>query len=191
MTVALTTITEAEYLELEKAAEVRHEFVDGAMVAMAGESRVHYRIARNLTRALEDQSSKTACEIVMEAVKVRVHAGRYRYPDVIVTCDPGKDPYFLENPCFIAEVLSGSTAPTDHNDKLEEYTRLPSLQRYAIVSQDVRRVIVYKRGVEGWIVEILEDGTIEIPCLETSVSLDQLYAGLELPTQRDDQPNAG
>ena len=58
-------------------------------LAMAGESRTHYRIARNLTRALEDQRSNPTCEIVMEAVKVRVHTGRCRYPDVVVTCDPG------------------------------------------------------------------------------------------------------
>jgi Uma2 family endonuclease len=179
MTVA-TKRTEAEYLELEKSAETRHEFVDGAMLAMAGESRTHYRIARNLTRALEDHRSNPACEIVMEAVKVRVHTGRYRYPDVVVTCDPGDDPFFLENPCFIAEVLSGSTASTDHNDKLEEYTRLPSLQRYVIIAQDVRRVIVYKRSPDGWSVEILEDGEIDIPCLETSVTLEQIYAGLAL-----------
>jgi Uma2 family endonuclease len=180
MTTATKTLTESEYLEFEKTAEVRHEFVDGNTLAMAGESRVHYHIARNLTRALEDQRSNPACEIVMEAVKVRVHTGRYRYPDVVVTCDPGHDPFFLENPCFIAEVLSGSTASTDHNDKLEEYTRLPSLQRYAIISQDVRRVIVYKRSPDGWVVEILEAGGIEIPCLETSVTLEQIYAGLGL-----------
>jgi Uma2 family endonuclease len=84
MTVA-TKLTEAEYLELEKTAEVRHEFVDGAILATAGESRTHYRLARNLTRALEDQRSNPTCEIVMEAVKVRVHIGRSRYPDVVVT----------------------------------------------------------------------------------------------------------
>ena len=181
MTATASKMTVEMYLALENSAEVRHEFVDGVMLAMAGESRTHYRIARNLTRALEDQRSNPACEIVMEAVKVRVHTGRYRYPDVVVTYAPGDDPFFLENPCFIAEVLSGSTAPTDHNDKLEEYTRLPSLQRYAIISQDVRRVIVYKRSLDGWAVEILEAGEIDVPCLETSLSLDQIYSGLEFP----------
>jgi hypothetical protein len=54
------------------------------------------------------------------------------------------------------------------------------LQRYVIIAQDVRRVIVYKRSPDGWSVEILEDGEIEIPCLETSVTLEQIYAGLAL-----------
>jgi Uma2 family endonuclease len=166
------------YLEHERGAEIRHEFVDGRMIAMAGESRQHYTIARNITRALEDSSSDRRCEIIMEAIKVRVQEQRYRYPDVVVSCDPGTDRYFLENPCFLVEVLSESTADTDHDKKLEEYMQLQSVQRYLIVSQ--RRVIVYKRATDGWRVEILsESGEVEVPCLETTLSLDQIYAGLQ------------
>jgi Uma2 family endonuclease len=173
------TMTVHEYLEFEKTSEIRHEFVDGKLYAMAGDSREHYRIARNLTRALEEVRSN--CEVVMEAIRIKVHDdGRYRYPDVVVSCDPGIDKYFLENPCFIAEVLSESTAHTDHNAKLEEYTRLPSLQRYAIISSDIQRVILYKRTKDGWTVEILETGEIDVPCLNTTVTLEQIYAGLQL-----------
>ena len=171
-------MTVEEYLEFEKTSEVRHEFVDGKLFAMAGDSREHYRIVRNLTRALEDVGSN--CEIAMEALRVRVHEnGGYRYPDVVVSCDPGTEKYYLENPCFIAEVLSESTAHTDHNAKLEEYTRLPSLKRYAIISSDLRRVILYKRTENGWTVEILEQGEIDIPCLNTTVTLEQIYVNLE------------
>ena len=172
-------MTVEEYLEQEKGSEVRHEFVDGVPLAMAGESRKHHRIARNIVRVLEQ--NQTSCEIALEAIKVRVtEAGRYRYPDVIVSCDPGNNEYFLENPCFLVEVLSESTALTDQNEKLGEYLRLPSLQRYAMIAQDVRRVTLYWRDPSGWRVEILEDtGEFEIPCLETSITLDQIYAGLE------------
>ncbi len=170
-------MTVKEYLEFEKTSEIRHEFVDGKLFAMAGDSREHYRIARNLTRILEDAGSD--CEIAMEALRVRVHDdGRYRYPDVVVSCDPGTNKYYLENPCFIAEVLSESTAHTDHNAKLEEYTQLPSLQRYAIISSDLRRVILYKRTENGWTVEILENGEIDVPCLNVVVTIEQIYAGL-------------
>jgi hypothetical protein len=38
---------------------------------------------------------------------------------------------------------------------------------------------VYKRGPDGWQVEFLEaDGEISIPCLETTLKLEQVYAGL-------------
>ena len=172
-------MTVEEYLEQEKGSEVRHEFVDGVPLAMAGESRKHHRITRNIVRVLEQ--NQTDCEIALEAIKVRVtEAGRYRYPDVMVSCDPGSNEYFLENPCFIAEVSSRNTNRIDHIDKLSEYIRLPSLQQYAIISQDVRCVVLYKCSPSGWRVEILEDtGGFEIPCLETSITLDQIYAGLE------------
>ena len=168
------------YLEQERGAEIRHEFVDGRPIAMVGESRQHYTIARNITRALEDTQPDRRCEVIMEAITVRVQAGRYRYPDVVVSCDPGTDRYVLENPCFLVEVLSESTADTDHDKKLEEYMQLQSVQRYLIVSQSERRVIVYKRASDGWRVEILsETGEVDIPCLETTLSLDQIYAGLQ------------
>jgi Uma2 family endonuclease len=173
-------MTLEEYLELEKTSDVRHEYVDGELHAMAGEKRRHNRIAGNVYRLLMDAAIARNCEVVFEAVKLRVHSTRVRYPDVVVSCAPGDEDYFLENPCFIAEVLSDSTATTDLETKLEEYLRLPTLQRYAIISQDVRRVIVYKRVDERWELEILNDGAFDVPCLETSVPLEQVYAGIEI-----------
>lgn len=167
-----------EYLELERASELRHEYVDGHLVAMAGEQRRHHRIVRNIARALDLAAETRSCEVALEAIKLRTRDTKYRYPDVIVSCDPGNDPYFIENPCFIAEVLSESTANVDTNDKLEEYTRLPSLQRYALVDQNVRRVILYRRTESGWTLEILTDGSFDLPCLDASVGLDQVYASV-------------
>ncbi len=63
----------------------------------------------------------------------RIRGTRYRYLDIVVSCNPGTDEYLLENSCFIAEITSESTADTGHGKKLDEYTRLPSLEAYAIV----------------------------------------------------------
>jgi Uma2 family endonuclease len=170
--------TVEEYLELERQSDVRHEYVDGELLAMAGEKRLHHKIARNIARALDEATDARGCEVALEAIKLRTKGTKFRYPDVIVSCEPGNDPYFLENPCFIAEVLSESTANVDTNDKLEEYTRLPSLERYALVDQNLRRVILYRRTEPGWVLEILEDGSFDVPCLGASVSVDQVYAGV-------------
>jgi Uma2 family endonuclease len=167
------------YLEFEKSAEVRHEFVDGSMLAMAGSSLRHNEIIFRIRALLTSFAQAKKCVIATESLRVMTKATRYRYPDVVVSCAPQNDECSIDQPCFIAEVLSESTANTDNNAKLEEYTRLPSLQRYAIIAQDVRRVIVYKRNADGWGVEILEAGEIDVPCLETKLSLDQIYAGLE------------
>lgn len=47
-----TYITEQEYLEGEKLAEIRHEYVDGVVYAMAGTSLRHNDIALNIAFAL-------------------------------------------------------------------------------------------------------------------------------------------
>ncbi len=179
-------LTVEKYLALEKASEIRHEFVDGLMVAMAGKTRRHKRIVLNLIRALERQALERDCELVFDTTKIRTRSTRFRYPDVVVSCAPGDDEYFLENPCLLIEVLSSSTANTDTSEKLDEYLKLESLQRYVLVNQTTRRVIVYARAVQGWMVEVLDsEGQFEVPCLETSVSLEQVYAGVNFAPVAD------
>ncbi len=172
-------ISLAEYLELEKKSDVRHEFVDGEMLAMAGEKRRHNRIAGRIYALLLEVATARDCEIAFESVKILTRNSRTRYPDVVVSCAPGNDEYFLENPCFIAEVLSSTTEKTDLTLKLDEYKNLPSLERYALVSQDRRFVVLYKRVLDHWEVETLENqGEIDIPCLGTNLTLEQIYAGI-------------
>jgi Uma2 family endonuclease len=179
MTVPKKKLSVEEYLELEKHSEVRHEYIDGELLAMAGEKRRHNRVGLRLVRLLSDTADEKGCELVFETVKLRTRTTRYRYPDLVISCHPGEDDYFVENPCFIAEVLSDSTAKTDFTKKLEEYTRLPSLERYVLLSQDSRFVIVYKRDGERWLLETLDnEGEFDIPCLDMTVTLEQLYAGL-------------
>ncbi len=172
------TYTVEEYLELEQHSDTRHEYEDGVLIAMAGEKRRHNRIGLNIVAALREVVIERNCEIVFETVKLRARDTRYRYPDVMVSCAPGEDDYFLENPCFVVEVLSSSTKLTDTTKKLDEYLKLPSVTRYAIISQDERLVIVYKRVNDRFEVETLSDGAFDIPCLETDLTLEQIYAGI-------------
>ncbi len=179
--IAEQTMTIEQYLEFEKNAEKRHEFVENAILAMAGSSLNHNEIIFQIRSALTKAVKQKNCQIATESLKVQTKIGRYRYPDVVVSCEISSDEYFIESPCFIAEVQSDSTAETDNGSKLEEYTKIPSLQRYAIISQKTRQVVVYKRNAKTWSFEVLlEQGEIDIPCLETTLTLDQIYAGLEL-----------
>jgi Uma2 family endonuclease len=176
---ATKPLTIQEYLTLEQASETRHEFVDGVMVAMAGEKRRHNRLATRVFRLLIEKTEALGCEIIVESLKVRTRSNRIRYPDVVVSCAPGDDEYFIENPCFIVEVLSQSTERTDLFTKLDEYKQLPSLERYAVISQDRRGVALYKRVNSHWEVETFAEGEIDIPCLQTTLSLGQIYQGIE------------
>jgi Uma2 family endonuclease len=175
------TMTTDEYLEFEKTSEVRHEFVDGKLYAMAGETLLHDDIVLNVVEALRATARAKSCQLHATNIQTLVKGNRYRYPDVVLTCETIRNPRLIQAPCFILEVLSDSTADVDHGIKLEEYTKILSLQRYAIVSQNSRQVIVYKREGERWTFEVLlENGEIEIPCLETILTLEQIYANLEL-----------
>jgi Uma2 family endonuclease len=183
MTALRQSLSVAEYLEMEERSEERHEYVDGQLLAMAGETRQHNDIVGNIYVSLRDQARARGCRVQFETVKVPVSAQRYRYPDVFVSCAPPDDDARLErNPCLIVEVMSESTKGIDLGDKLQEYMRISSLERYLIVAQDTRSGLLYKRMPNGWVVQILEhNAEIDIPCLETTITLEQIYAGLEIP----------
>jgi Uma2 family endonuclease len=173
-------VTVEAYLELEERSENRHEYVDGQLLAMAGETGEHEDIVFNIVTALRPIAQAKGCRLRGPSVKLRVSGRRYRYPDVYIVYAPrSNDPRLEENPCFIIEVISPNTAATDRITKLDEYTSLPSLQRYVLIEQDRRFVIVYRRTTEGWLYQTFQDGTIDVPCLETTLTLDQIYAGIK------------
>ena len=125
-------------------------------------------------------SGPATMDLVGGQVQLRVSSSRYRYPDVMINCIPNSDLRLEETPCFLLEVISESSADIDSNKKLAEYTRIPSVQRYVLIEQHSKLAIVYKRQNGVWLVETIEEtGEIEIPCLETVLTLEQIYDGLE------------
>jgi Uma2 family endonuclease len=177
--VSQRNLTFEEYLEFELGSEIRHEFVDGTIHAMAGETQEHEEIVLNIAEVLRPVARTKACRLYTTTIKLRVAGSRYRYPDVMVMCVPKSESRIESEPCLVIEVLSNSTESVDMNDKLAEYTRLPSLQRYLMISQHRRLVTVYSRSISGWEVQVLEqNGEIELPCLQTKLSLQEIYANL-------------
>ena len=173
-------LTEAEYLERELVSEIRHEFVDGQLVAMAGETKRHEEIVLNIALALRPKAKALGCRLQTKTIQLRLPSGRYRYPDVMLNCLSSDDPRIEETPCFLLEVISDSSADTDSFKKLAEYTRIPSVQRYVLLEQDSKLAVVYKRQADVWIVEtVIGDGVIDIPCIGATLTLDQIYDGLE------------
>ena len=177
-------ITEQDYLEGEKIAEVRHEYVDGVVYAMAGTSLRHNDIAINITSLLRPLTRGTPCKVNASDVKVRAQRSKaYYYPDVIVGCQrDSTDSHFLEKPCLIVEVTSKSTEWKDFTEKLIAYQRLVSLQVYLIVAQDQPQVTLFYRDAEGaWDVTRFDDleQTLTLPCPECTLSLADIYEGVD------------
>ncbi|WML89851.1 Uma2 family endonuclease [Thiothrix lacustris] len=67
----LNYVSEGDYLEGEKHSEVRHEYVDGQVYAMAGTTKRHNEIAVNISTALRIASRGSLCKVYSSAVKVR------------------------------------------------------------------------------------------------------------------------
>jgi len=176
--------TVEEYLEFEKTSPVRHEYVDGEIYAMAGESKNHNRIAGHVYSILDQRLAGSHCEPFIENVKVKVRPSLYYYLDVVVTCAPDAvveddDDYIIDDPVLIVEVLSKSTARTDRIEKLREYKNLPNLREYVIISQFNVQVEVYRRqnAGEDWTKRIYSDlqSEIRFDSIGFTVNLADIY----------------
>ena len=177
--VAEQFITWADYLAIERNSPVRHEWIGGAMFAMAGGSRLHNLLSLRLASHLTDAGKPHGCETFMADMKVLTDEAAY-YPDVMVVCDDlGNDEYFMETPCLIIEVSSPTTAEIDRREKWAAYSKIPSLRHYLLVSQTERLVDHRFRTELGWASELLRSGdTLTVSCPETTLSVDAIYEGL-------------
>ena len=172
-----------EYMALEDASPVRHEYVDGTIHAMTSVTRRHSRITANVTGHVWNAARGGPCRVHHSEVKLRVRRVAY-YPDVMVACGPEPDDPRLETaPCLVVEVLSDSTERVDRREKLMEYRTLASLGAYLIIDRDRRLVDHYRRNADGaWRYATLVDtGAIVLPCPAITLTLDEIYEGVELP----------
>lgn len=182
------TFTLEEYIAIEEASEVRHEFRDGQIVAMGGASPSHTFILADLVFLIRSQLKSGGCRIGSADMRVRLTPdGRYFYPDLVVVCgtpvfDDTK-PQALINPRLIIEVLSDSTATYDRGDKFHDYRQVPSLTDYVLVSQDRAYIEHYQRQGESdlWLYQAAEglDATLLIGGLNLSLPLVDVYAQVD------------
>lgn len=184
--VAVSTprFTEREYLALEGVAEVRHEFVQGDIVAMSGAEPEHNQIAQNVRFELEAQVRARRCRVAGSDQRVVAEAvGEYFYPDVVMTCSEPRyvepSPRSLANPELIVEVLSPSTEARDRGAKWLAYQTITSLQDYLLISTKRRQIEHYSRVEEGWLLRKVEEGVVRLrEGLELAV--DDVYRLVEL-----------
>lgn len=178
-----TAIAVKEYLDGELHGEIKHEYIGGQVYAMGGASRAHGLIVNALAFALTPIARSKRCQLFISDMKVRLDLEgepAFYYPDLLLTCDPtDRETYFSSRPCLIVEVLSEPTERIDRREKLLAYQTLPSLQEYMLVAQDAKQVEIYRRR-NDWQAECLASGGIRFDCLDDSVTLDAIYADVEL-----------
>jgi Uma2 family endonuclease len=175
-------MTYEEYLALERAAETKHEYVNGDVYAMAGGTPEHARLRGRVIHLLTVALGQRPCAPFSSDLRVRVvETRRSTYPDVSVVCGrletAPDDPEAATNPRVIVEVLSANTEADDRGDKWAHYQRIASLQEYVLVSQDTCRVEVFRREGLRWSYENIDPGAeLRLASIEVSIAVSDIYA---------------
>ncbi len=183
----------AEYLKYENAATNKHEYRDGDIVAMAGDSYNHSLIAASFIRALGNALVGKPCRVLDSNLRIGIpRTPLYTYPDLSVICGPAQmdpqDPsgHTATNPRVLVEILSPSTEAYDRGEKFSRYRTLESLEEYVLISQDTPRVEVFHRQADGtWVFTSISglDGRVRLASVQAQVSLAEVYAGVEFSAQ--------
>jgi Uma2 family endonuclease len=176
-------LTEAEYLEIERAAEFKSEFFEGEVFAMSGGTARHSLIATNLAREFGNQLRGKPCTAYNSDLRIKVEAsGLITYPDLSIICGPlnfvdeGGDT--VVNPTVIVEVLSPSTEAYDRGRKFENYRLIPGFKEYLLIGQGNPHVEQFIRGESGeWVLREAGglDGKLDLAALNMSLPLSEVY----------------
>lgn len=168
-------LTEEEYLATELNSEIKREFIDGQVFAMAGAGYNHHCISANVLRKFGNHLEGTPCATFMADIKVRIGKD-YVYPDVLVDCSKmAGDDYFSTSPVMIVEVLSRSTRKMDSTTKLLRYINLPSLQEYVMIEQDIVSVQVLRKN-KHWLPEYFFLGdSVTFEAIGLTLSVEEIY----------------
>lgn len=178
------------YLKGELDSDVRHEFYDGQVYAMAGAGRQHNIISLNIATLLRQKTSGTDCSSFLADMKLYIsELDRFYYPDILLSCDKDDNhEYYCEKPCLIVEVLSPSTEGTDRREKLHAYQSIPSLKEYIMVSQEEQKLELYRRDGDHWQYYLLDkNDTLELECLDLVITMAEVYEDVTFPKRNDYQ----
>ena len=167
-------LSEAEYLEGEKISEIKHEYIEGEVYAMAGASRNHNRISANLSRHFGNHLENIPCEPFTSDLKVKAGNSFY-YPDVLVACNDDGDDYYSESPILIVEVLSKSTRRHDKVTKMNAYRTIPTLQEYVLIEQNFIDIEICRRSSHWQSEHYFLGDKVTFESLELTLSVESIY----------------
>jgi Uma2 family endonuclease len=172
------------YLNWEEQQPTRYELHDGYVVAMAGASEDHNRIADTVSYLLRGHFGlRSRCAVFRADMKLRVGELKNRYPDVFVVCSEGQpqNRRFYDDARIVVEVISPDYASKDLVVAPVEYARLARLEQYVVIDSRTRAAWSHLRQDDGRFVLVpAENGRIEIPCENLSLSFDDVYTGTTL-----------
>ena len=173
-----------EYLILEATGDVKHEWINGLIVAMSRGTPEHGRLTAAIMRALPQTEE---CRVYSSDTLLYIErANHSTYADASMVCGAiltrgAKDKNgkslgeAVTNPALVVEVLSRSTQGRDRSERFLLFQQLDSLKEYVLVSQDERRIEVRRRIGHEWTSEVR--GTGAAICIHgNDIAVDAIYA---------------
>lgn len=170
-------LTEQAYLEQERKAEFKSEYLNGEIFAMAGGTLRHASIISDFAGELRNHLRGSSCRTLTQDMRVCIPSGKlYTYPDILAFCGT---PAFLDetedallNPVLIVEVLSDSTRNYDLGGKFDLYRMIPTLLEYVTVEQNAIHIVTRQRQNDGsWLLRDYVDSDEALPLSSVHVSL--------------------
>jgi Uma2 family endonuclease len=176
-------LTPAEYLAWEEQQVLRHEYVNGEVLAMTGGTLNHSQIAGNFTTILNVHLRGSGCRVLTSDAKVSIQASDdYIYPDISVTCDEADKnaTQSISYPCLIIEVLSPSTEARDRWEKFNLYRRSDRLQDYVLVDTHKIEIALYSKNELGkWeIIRYTQGDIVELKSIHLAFPIEQVFEGI-------------
>ena len=175
---------------------VKYEFFQGVIYAMTGGTPDHSLLGMRIGHLVTQQLGiRSTCQVYNSDLQVghgfkRLPGHKKRdqhkpfraYPDVTVVC--GERSIIGEgieqacnNPVILFEVTSPGTEDYDRELKLDEYIRLESLVSYILISHEEKCLTIHTRQ-EDWKLKEYFKGTVNIPGIKASISIEDLYYGI-------------
>jgi Uma2 family endonuclease len=177
----------ADYLRALAMSELKLEYCDGVIYAMAGGTIAHAQLSAVIIGLLH-RGLPRSCRVSTSDLKVRIEASDLStFPDAAVVCGEAQtspiDAHALTNPSLLVEVTSRSTEDYDRSDKLSHYRLIPSLQVVLFVSHRFRTITCIERTSSGWTERDYRSGsTVVLETPAVSFSVDEVYDGIALDT---------
>lgn len=191
--IKLDNILVEDYLAGEQVSPVRHEYLGGAVYAMAGGRIAHNRISGNGFGYLHGYLRGKPCQPYGPDMKIRVRLARetrFYYPDLSVVCrsNPG-DALFQDEPVVLMEVVSKSTRRVDEGEKRDAYLNIPSLMVYLVVEQEAAAVVAHRRGPNGGFTREVHAGleaVVPLAEIGAQLPLTELYEAVEFVPEAEE-----
>ncbi len=150
------TMTADEFLAWSAVyeSEEKLELIDGRIVpkytAMAPETFKHHNVKVAVFDALRAAIKKDGlpCDVLIDALAVRVSENKTFIPDVALRCGPALDGLLREipDPLIVVEILSPSTKNFDFSGKLQGYFQVASVEHYIVIDPEKPLAIHFTRA---------------------------------------------